>query len=45
MYLRDWMSSNYTRSIVVVSIIIIFVLFLCYLKQLHILAKIAQASK
>ena len=45
MYLRDGMSSNYTRSIAIISIFIIFVLFLCYLKQLHILAKIAQTSK
>ena len=43
MYLRDGMSSNYTRSIAI-SIFIIFVLFLCYLKQLHILAKTVQTS-
>ena len=45
MYLRDGMSPNYFRSIAIISIFIIFVLFLCYLKQLHILAKIAEASK
>ena len=44
-YLRDGMSSNYTRSIAIISIFIIFVLFLCYWKQLHILAKIVQTSK
>ena len=44
MYLRDGMSSNYTHSIAIISFFIIFVLFLCYLKQLHILAKIVQTS-
>ena len=44
MYLRDGMSSNYTRSIAIISIFIIFVLFLCYLKQLRILAKTVQTS-
>ena len=34
------MSSIYTRSIAIITIFIVFVLFLCYLKQLHILAKI-----
>ena len=45
MYLRDGMSSNYTRSIAIISIFIIFVLLLCYLKQLHILAELPQTSK
>ena len=45
MYLLDGMNSNYTCSITIFSIFIIFVLLLCYLKQLHILAKIAQTLK
>ena len=45
MYLRDGMSSSYLRSIAIFSIFIIFVLLLCYLKQLHSLAKIVETSK